>query len=73
MREFDLRTELEPPFGNHRLQTLGVGVGASFCERRFEGQTPHFSETLPFVGSPAVLERAKRDEPEKSGLKTFQH
>ena len=23
MREFALRTKLEPPFGNHRLQTLG--------------------------------------------------
>ena len=23
MREFPLKTKLEPPFGNHRLQTLG--------------------------------------------------
>ena len=39
MPEFALRTKLEPPFGNHRSQTLGIKIAIEM--KSLEGSRGH--------------------------------
>ena len=49
MPEFALRTKLEPPFGNHHLQTLGKNKKTH--KHNFHGIVPKLSRDCPGPGT----------------------
>ena len=52
MPEFALQTKLEPPFGNHRLQTLGIKLGEKGGKFPPTPSTSTPSRSSPFFRSP---------------------